>query len=58
VTQCEEDYKLLNRWVADTPDALGRKGLITSWFRERANISDPPMTTEQVRATTQISLLL
>ncbi|GJE87507.1 structural maintenance of chromosomes protein [Phanerochaete sordida] len=49
VAQCEEDYRLLNRLVADTGEALGRRARINSWFRDPHQISPPPVSSEQLR---------
>ncbi|KAG8875354.1 Structural maintenance of chromosomes protein 5 [Tulasnella sp. 331] len=45
VCGCEEDYKLLNRLVNDTNEALGRRGRITAWFRpvDMQQLQPPPM---------------
>ncbi|KAG8991499.1 Structural maintenance of chromosomes protein 5, partial [Tulasnella sp. 427] len=47
-----EDYKLLNKLVNDTDEALGRKARITTWFRPRVDeqLAPPPMSTEQMRS--------
>ncbi|KAI0264050.1 hypothetical protein BGY98DRAFT_1192298 [Russula aff. rugulosa BPL654] len=48
--QCDDDYRLLNRLVSDTTEALGKKARITTWFRpEETNITPPPMTAEEMR---------
>lgn len=49
VAQCDDDYRLLNRLVTDTTEALGKKARITTWFRPETNITPPPMTAEEVR---------
>ncbi|KAG8987488.1 Structural maintenance of chromosomes protein 5 [Tulasnella sp. JGI-2019a] len=48
VCGCEEDYKLLNRLVNDTNEALGRRGRITAWFRpmDVQQLQHPPMTND------------
>ena len=49
VAQCDDDYRLLNRLVTDTTEALGRKARITTWFRPgEGNIPPPPMTADEV----------
>ena len=49
VAQCDDDYRLLNRLVSDSTEALGKKARITTWFRpEEANITPPPMTADEV----------
>ena len=49
VAQCDDDYRLLNRLVSDTAEALGKKARITTWFRpEETNITPPPMTADEV----------
>ncbi|KAI0920810.1 hypothetical protein AcW1_005022 [Taiwanofungus camphoratus] len=52
VAQCEEDYQLLNRLLVDTPEALGRKVRLNTWFRvENENsIAPPPMTEEELQS--------
>ncbi|CAL1699972.1 unnamed protein product [Somion occarium] len=49
VAQCQEDATLLNRLVVDSPDALGRRVRINSWFRPRPEYADPPMSAEELR---------
>lgn len=50
VAQCDEDYRLLNQLVSDTPEALGKTVRITTWFRPAdGNIAPPPMTQEEMR---------
>lgn len=50
VAQCDDDYRLLNRLVSDTTEALGKKARITTWFRpEETNITPPPMTVDEMR---------
>lgn len=57
VAQCDDDYRLLNRLVSDTTEALGKKARITTWFRpEETNITPPPMTAEEVRVHSPPSL--
>jgi structural maintenance of chromosomes protein 5 len=48
VTQCMEDNRTLNRLVNDTPEALGKKARIATWFRPRQNTNPPPMTQEEM----------
>ncbi|KAI0340832.1 P-loop containing nucleoside triphosphate hydrolase protein [Trametopsis cervina] len=48
VAQCEEDYQLLNRLVADTPEALGRKARINTWFRTQGRNQQPPVSVEEL----------
>ncbi|KAI0264300.1 P-loop containing nucleoside triphosphate hydrolase protein [Russula aff. rugulosa BPL654] len=49
VAQCDDDYRLLNRLVSDTTEALGKKAHITTWFRpEETNITPPPMTMREL----------
>jgi hypothetical protein len=51
VAQCDDDYRLLNRLVNDTTEALGKKARITIWFRPgEANIALPPTTANEVCA--------
>ncbi|KAI0677714.1 P-loop containing nucleoside triphosphate hydrolase protein [Trametes maxima] len=51
VAQCEEDYQLLNRLCVDTPEAIGRKARINTWFkvRDETRLAPPPMPREQIR---------
>ena len=55
VAQCNEDYQLLNQLVADTPEALGRKARINSWYRDPTDINPPPLPVEEVRIRSHIS---
>lgn len=48
VAQCEEDYQTLNNMVADSPEALGRKARINTWFRRRSTPHAPPASHEEV----------
>ena len=48
VAQCNEDYRLLNQLVADTPDALGRKARINTWYRDPTQVAPPPLSPEDV----------
>jgi structural maintenance of chromosomes protein 5 len=59
VAQCDDDYRLLNRLVSDTTEALGKKARITTWFRpEETNITPPPMTAEEVRVLSSVPQIL
>ncbi|KAN0134136.1 hypothetical protein V8E53_004519 [Lactarius tabidus] len=50
VAQCDEDYRLLNQLVSDTPEALGKMVRITTWFRPAdGNVAPPPMTQDEMR---------
>lgn len=49
VTQCIEDNKTLNRMVNDTPEALGKKARIATWFRPRRDTAPPPMSPEEMQ---------
>ncbi|KZT06482.1 P-loop containing nucleoside triphosphate hydrolase protein [Laetiporus sulphureus 93-53] len=50
VAQCEEDYSLLNRMLIDTPDAIGRRARIHTWFKvDDGRVPPPPMTQEEMR---------
>ncbi|KAI0774684.1 P-loop containing nucleoside triphosphate hydrolase protein [Trametes elegans] len=42
VAQCEEDYSLLNRLCVDTPEAIGHKARINTWFKVRDESRLPP----------------
>ncbi|KAL6307041.1 P-loop containing nucleoside triphosphate hydrolase protein [Sparassis latifolia] len=48
VAQCEEDYQLLNRLVVDTPEALGRKVRINTWYRAKTQLVGPPMSEQEM----------
>ncbi|RPD67470.1 P-loop containing nucleoside triphosphate hydrolase protein [Lentinus tigrinus ALCF2SS1-7] len=52
VAQCEEDYQLLNRLCVDTPEAIGRKARINTWFKpaDHSRLPPPPASAEQLRA--------
>ncbi|KAI8989879.1 P-loop containing nucleoside triphosphate hydrolase protein [Trametes punicea] len=52
VAQCEEDYRLLNTLCVDTPEAIGRKARINTWFkaRDESRLPPPPMSREQLQA--------
>lgn len=51
VAQCEEDYATLNRLVVDTPEALGRKARLNTWFRAKpqGQTIQLPVSPEEVR---------
>ncbi|OCH94491.1 hypothetical protein OBBRIDRAFT_122871 [Obba rivulosa] len=50
VAQCEEDYALLNRLAVDTPEGLGRKARIHTWYRARTQEQQaPPMNEAELR---------
>jgi hypothetical protein len=48
VAQCEEDYRLLMKLVADTTEALGRRGRIICWFRTKEQPSPLPIDPTEV----------
>ena len=50
VAQCDEDYQLLNRLVVDTPEALGRRVRVMTWYRpdDGRGIMPPPMSVQEV----------
>ena len=49
MAQCDDDYRLFNRLVSDTSEALGKKARVTTWFRPGdASVVSPPMTQEEV----------
>ncbi|KAF9780049.1 P-loop containing nucleoside triphosphate hydrolase protein [Thelephora terrestris] len=50
VAQCEEDYKLLMKLVADTPEALGRRARIIGWFRPQGQPSPQPIDPTELNA--------
>ncbi|KAI0329648.1 P-loop containing nucleoside triphosphate hydrolase protein [Cubamyces sp. BRFM 1775] len=52
VAQCEEDYQLLNRLCVDTPEAIGRKARINTWFKiqDESKLAPPPVPREEIRA--------
>ncbi|KAI0044470.1 P-loop containing nucleoside triphosphate hydrolase protein [Auriscalpium vulgare] len=52
VAQCDEDYRLFNRLLADSTEALGRKMRVTSWYRpdDQRNRTAPPMSPEELRS--------
>ncbi|KAI0071832.1 P-loop containing nucleoside triphosphate hydrolase protein [Panus rudis PR-1116 ss-1] len=50
VAQCDEDYKLLNRLLVDTPEALGRKVRLNTWYKSHGQIAPPPVSPEELRA--------
>ncbi|KAL7282760.1 hypothetical protein ACG7TL_004235 [Trametes sanguinea] len=51
VAQCEEDYQLLNRVCVDTPEAIGRKARINTWFkaRDENRLQPPPVPREELQ---------
>ena len=52
VTQCEEDYELLNHCLNDSNDSVLKKdGKINIWFRPKVDHSGPPMDDEEVCST-------
>lgn len=48
VAQTPEDLATLNRLVVDTPEGLGRRVRINSWFRPKPDISQQPMSPDEV----------
>ncbi|THH15953.1 hypothetical protein EW146_g4614 [Bondarzewia mesenterica] len=51
VAQCDEDYQLFNRLVVDTPEALGRKARVMTWYRrDDGRVAPPPMGLEELHA--------
>ncbi|TFY82531.1 hypothetical protein EWM64_g1483 [Hericium alpestre] len=52
VTQCEADYKMINRLFVDTDEALGRRARISAWYRpgDANAIVPPPMSREELHA--------
>ncbi|CCM05532.1 uncharacterized protein FIBRA_07758 [Fibroporia radiculosa] len=51
VAQCEEDYRLFNHVFADTPEALGKKVRLHTWFRpvDENLVGAPPLTEQEMR---------
>ncbi|OBZ70474.1 Structural maintenance of chromosomes protein 5 [Grifola frondosa] len=51
VAQCEEDYQLLNTLIVDTPQGIGRKARINTWFKVKneSRLPPPPMSEEEMR---------
>jgi hypothetical protein len=49
VTQCVEDNKTFNRLVNDTPEALGKKARVATWYRPRRETAPPPMSPEEMQ---------
>lgn len=49
VAQCEEDYKLLMKLVADTSEALGRRARIIGWFRPKGQPSPQPIDPTELK---------
>ncbi|KAH9884909.1 P-loop containing nucleoside triphosphate hydrolase protein [Cubamyces lactineus] len=52
VAQCEEDYQLLNRLCVDTPEAIGRKARINTWYKvqDESKLAPPPVPRENLKA--------
>ncbi|KAG9041717.1 Structural maintenance of chromosomes protein 5, partial [Tulasnella sp. UAMH 9824] len=52
VCGCTEDYKLLNKLVTDTPEALGRRARINTWFRPQneSQLKPSPMSPEKMES--------
>ncbi|OSX59547.1 hypothetical protein POSPLADRAFT_1048859 [Postia placenta MAD-698-R-SB12] len=50
VAQCEEDYQLLNRLLVDTPDAVGRRLRLHTWYRRKdeSQLAPPPMSMQEM----------
>ncbi|PSR78324.1 hypothetical protein PHLCEN_2v7446 [Hermanssonia centrifuga] len=48
VCQCEEDYQTLNRLVVDTPEALGHKARINTFYRKQTGVNPPPVPEQQL----------
>ncbi|TCD64231.1 Structural maintenance of chromosomes protein 5 [Steccherinum ochraceum] len=49
VMQCDEDYRLFNRLVCDSGEALGSKVAVTTWARPHIQISQPSVTPETLQ---------
>lgn len=50
--QCDDDYRLLNKLITDSTEALGRKARITTWFKSGDGEGAPaPLPREQVRVS-------
>jgi structural maintenance of chromosomes protein 5 len=56
VTQCQEDYRTLNRCINDE-DGLGRKVRINTWYRakDERSIAGPPLSSAEVTSITIIA---
>lgn len=52
VAQCDEDYQLLNRLVVDTPEALGRRVRVMTWYRpdDGRGVMPPPMSVQELQS--------
>ncbi|KAK7696074.1 hypothetical protein QCA50_000716 [Cerrena zonata] len=50
VAQTQEDLATLNRLIVDTPEGLGRRVRINSWFRPQPEIAKPPMSEENLKS--------
>ncbi|EJF55700.1 hypothetical protein DICSQDRAFT_175618, partial [Dichomitus squalens LYAD-421 SS1] len=50
VAQCEEDYQTLNRLCVDTPEAVGRKARINTWFKAKdgGRLQPQPVPADQL----------
>lgn len=49
VCQCDDDYRLLNKLITDSTEALGRKARITTWFKSGDGEGAPaPLPREQL----------
>lgn len=54
VMQCDEDYKLFNKLVCDTGEALGRPVRLNTWARPGSAVIPEPMSRDEVvRDSTQ-----
>ncbi|OJT15503.1 Structural maintenance of chromosomes protein 5 [Trametes pubescens] len=51
VAQCDEDYRLLNRLCVDTPEAIGRKARINTWYKakDESRLTPPPASREELQ---------
>ncbi|PCH40750.1 nucleoside triphosphate hydrolase protein [Wolfiporia cocos MD-104 SS10] len=51
VAQCEEDYQLLNRLLVDTPEAIGRKARLHTWYKNKdeSQLPPPPISEQEMR---------
>ncbi|KAH8096592.1 hypothetical protein BXZ70DRAFT_945257 [Cristinia sonorae] len=49
VMQCDEDYKLFNKLVCDTGEALGRPVRVSTWARPGMQSAPPPASLEKLR---------
>ncbi|KAI0722552.1 hypothetical protein C8Q76DRAFT_614426, partial [Earliella scabrosa] len=52
VAQCEEDYQLLNRLCVDTPEAIGKRARINTWYKpvDESRLPPQPLPPDQLRA--------